>query len=243
VGGRLQGGVNGWGWIQLSLAVSWRSVDLMCACPCGPSCRPPCSHARTTHAMPRVRCPPASTCAHPLLSRASPPTSSCWRSLLPQAITVANSTNSGLAGYFFSQNVGRVFRVAEQLEVGMVAVNEGILSAEVRWGAVAVPLVVVVVPGGWWLAGGACVCVCVLVCPGAGGGGRCAEGMAARVRVHAGSHDPCPAHWLHVLPHPIHPHAYACRVWLRALPQYRFLPRSPRLACLACPLRRCRLAA
>ncbi len=48
-----------------------------------------------------------------------------------QAVRVANSTNSGLAGYFYSQNLGRVWRVAEQLDVGMVAVNEGILSSEV----------------------------------------------------------------------------------------------------------------
>jgi hypothetical protein len=51
---------------------------------------------------------------------------------VPQAIRVANSTNSGLAGYFYSQNLGRVWRVAEALDVGMVAVNEGILSSEVR---------------------------------------------------------------------------------------------------------------
>ncbi|KAJ2725982.1 hypothetical protein GGI07_000910 [Coemansia sp. Benny D115] len=43
----------------------------------------------------------------------------------------ANAVDVGLAGYFFSRDVGRVFRVAEALEVGMVGVNTGVISNEV----------------------------------------------------------------------------------------------------------------
>uniref|UniRef100_A0A7M4E7Z6 Succinate-semialdehyde dehydrogenase n=1 Tax=Crocodylus porosus TaxID=8502 RepID=A0A7M4E7Z6_CROPO len=46
-----------------------------------------------------------------------------------EAVAIANSANVGLAGYFYSQDPGQIWRVAEQLEVGMVGVNEGLLSA------------------------------------------------------------------------------------------------------------------
>ena len=48
-----------------------------------------------------------------------------------QAIEMANDTEFGLAAYFYSRDIGRVFRVAEALESGMVCVNSGILSNEV----------------------------------------------------------------------------------------------------------------
>ena len=48
-----------------------------------------------------------------------------------EVIARANATPYGLAGYFFSRDVGRVFRVAEALEVGIVSVNTGIFSTEV----------------------------------------------------------------------------------------------------------------
>ena len=48
-----------------------------------------------------------------------------------EAIALANDTPYGLAGYFYTRDVGRVFRVAEALEVGMVGINEGIVSTEV----------------------------------------------------------------------------------------------------------------
>ncbi len=48
-----------------------------------------------------------------------------------EAIAMANATEFGLAGYFYSRDIGRVFRAAEQMETGMVCVNSGILSTEV----------------------------------------------------------------------------------------------------------------
>ncbi|KAJ5442767.1 Aldehyde/histidinol dehydrogenase [Penicillium cf. griseofulvum] len=44
-------------------------------------------------------------------------------------VTQANASEYGLAGYFFSQNVSRIFRVARQLECGMIGVNTGMISA------------------------------------------------------------------------------------------------------------------
>ena len=48
-----------------------------------------------------------------------------------EAIAAANSTEFGLAAYFYSHDVGRMFRVAEALEYGMVGVNTGLMSNEV----------------------------------------------------------------------------------------------------------------
>jgi succinate-semialdehyde dehydrogenase/glutarate-semialdehyde dehydrogenase len=45
-----------------------------------------------------------------------------------EAVKVANASEVGLAGYFFSRDLQRVFRVAEALEVGMVGVNTGLIS-------------------------------------------------------------------------------------------------------------------
>ena len=47
-----------------------------------------------------------------------------------EVIHYANDTEFGLASYFYTRDVGRVFRVAEQLQYGMVAVNSGVLSNE-----------------------------------------------------------------------------------------------------------------
>jgi succinate-semialdehyde dehydrogenase/glutarate-semialdehyde dehydrogenase len=47
------------------------------------------------------------------------------------AIEMANATEYGLAGYFFARDLGRVWRVAEALEYGIVGVNTGIISNEV----------------------------------------------------------------------------------------------------------------
>lgn len=47
-----------------------------------------------------------------------------------QAIDAANNTEFGLASYFYSRDVGRIFRVAEALEYGMVGINVGILATE-----------------------------------------------------------------------------------------------------------------
>ncbi len=46
-------------------------------------------------------------------------------------IAQANATQYGLAAYFYARDLGRVFRVAEALEYGMVGVNSGIISTEV----------------------------------------------------------------------------------------------------------------
>lgn len=48
-----------------------------------------------------------------------------------EVIEMANDTEYGLAAYFFSKDLSRVWNVAEELEYGMVAVNTGILSTEV----------------------------------------------------------------------------------------------------------------
>jgi len=47
-----------------------------------------------------------------------------------EAIELSNATEFGLAAYFYARDLGRVFRVAEALEYGMVCVNDGILSTE-----------------------------------------------------------------------------------------------------------------
>lgn len=47
------------------------------------------------------------------------------------AISMANDTPYGLASYFYSRDVGRIFRVADALEVGIVGVNTGLISTEV----------------------------------------------------------------------------------------------------------------
>jgi len=48
-----------------------------------------------------------------------------------EAVRIANDTRYGLASYFYSRDIGRVWRVSEALEFGIVAVNEGIFSNEV----------------------------------------------------------------------------------------------------------------
>jgi len=47
------------------------------------------------------------------------------------AIRLANDTEYGLAAYFYARDIGRVWRVAEALEYGIVGINEGIISTEV----------------------------------------------------------------------------------------------------------------
>ena len=54
-----------------------------------------------------------------------------------EAIAAANDTEFGLASYFYSRDIGRIFRVGEALEYGMVGVNTGLIStAEVPFGGV-----------------------------------------------------------------------------------------------------------
>jgi succinate-semialdehyde dehydrogenase/glutarate-semialdehyde dehydrogenase len=48
-----------------------------------------------------------------------------------EAVEMANDTEFGLAAYFYTRDVGRVFRVAEAIEAGILGINEGIISTEV----------------------------------------------------------------------------------------------------------------
>ncbi len=48
-----------------------------------------------------------------------------------EAIAMANDTEFGLASYFYTRDIGRVWKVAEALEYGIVGINEGIISTEV----------------------------------------------------------------------------------------------------------------
>jgi succinate-semialdehyde dehydrogenase / glutarate-semialdehyde dehydrogenase len=48
-----------------------------------------------------------------------------------EAIKMANDTEFGLAAYFYTRDIGRVWRVAEALEYGIVGINEGIISTEI----------------------------------------------------------------------------------------------------------------
>lgn len=56
---------------------------------------------------------------------------SCASARKAQAIALANDTKFGLAAYLYSRNLGRVWRVAEALEYGMVGINMGMISTEV----------------------------------------------------------------------------------------------------------------
>ncbi len=54
-----------------------------------------------------------------------------------QAVAAANDTEFGLAAYFYSRDIGRIMRVAESLESGIVGVNTGLVStAEAPFGGV-----------------------------------------------------------------------------------------------------------
>src|SRR3981189_1891693 len=48
-----------------------------------------------------------------------------------EAIKMANDTEFGLASYFYSRDIGRIWRVAEALEYGIVGINEGLISTEI----------------------------------------------------------------------------------------------------------------
>ena len=48
-----------------------------------------------------------------------------------EAIALANDTEFGLASYFYTRDIGRVWRVAEALEYGIVGINTGLISTEI----------------------------------------------------------------------------------------------------------------
>jgi succinate-semialdehyde dehydrogenase/glutarate-semialdehyde dehydrogenase len=45
-----------------------------------------------------------------------------------EAIEIANDTEYGLSAYFYARDIGRVWRVSEALEFGMIGINEGLIS-------------------------------------------------------------------------------------------------------------------
>ncbi|ELR65504.1 Succinate-semialdehyde dehydrogenase [Photobacterium marinum] len=60
------------------------------------------------------------------------PVAACYRfSSEEEVLEMANNTESGLAAYFYARDIGRVWRVAEGLESGIVGINQGIISTEV----------------------------------------------------------------------------------------------------------------
>ena len=48
-----------------------------------------------------------------------------------EVVVQCNETESGLAAYFYTRDIGRIWRVAEALEDGMVGINDGLISTEV----------------------------------------------------------------------------------------------------------------
>jgi succinate-semialdehyde dehydrogenase / glutarate-semialdehyde dehydrogenase len=48
-----------------------------------------------------------------------------------EAVAMANDSEFGLAAYFYARDIGRIFRVAEAIEAGIIGINEGIISTEV----------------------------------------------------------------------------------------------------------------
>jgi succinate-semialdehyde dehydrogenase / glutarate-semialdehyde dehydrogenase len=48
-----------------------------------------------------------------------------------EVVKLANDSIYGLAAYFYSRDIGRIWRVAEQLEYGIVGINTGLISNEV----------------------------------------------------------------------------------------------------------------
>ncbi|GFG38603.1 hypothetical protein Cfor_01650 [Coptotermes formosanus] len=65
------------------------------------------------------------------------PVAVCIRQTEEEAMTIANNTRQGLAGYFFSNDIPQLWRVAKELAVGMVGINEGMIStAEAAFGGI-----------------------------------------------------------------------------------------------------------
>ena len=59
------------------------------------------------------------------------PVAACFRfSDEAEVLAQANDTPYGLSAYFYSRDIGRVWRMAEGLEAGMVGINEGVISTE-----------------------------------------------------------------------------------------------------------------
>ncbi len=48
-----------------------------------------------------------------------------------EAVSLANDTEFGLAAYFYARDIGRIWRVGEGIESGIIGINTGIISTEV----------------------------------------------------------------------------------------------------------------
>jgi succinate-semialdehyde dehydrogenase/glutarate-semialdehyde dehydrogenase len=83
----------------------------------GASSSRPCSPTRPATCCARARKPSARRAGVPLQDRAG-------------GVDAANDTEFGLASYFYSRDIGRIFRVGEALEYGMVGINTGLISTE-----------------------------------------------------------------------------------------------------------------
>jgi succinate-semialdehyde dehydrogenase/glutarate-semialdehyde dehydrogenase len=60
------------------------------------------------------------------------PVAACFRfETEDEGVGLANVTEFGLSAYFYTRNLGRAWRVADALEVGMLGINEGVISTEV----------------------------------------------------------------------------------------------------------------
>jgi succinate-semialdehyde dehydrogenase/glutarate-semialdehyde dehydrogenase len=60
------------------------------------------------------------------------PVAACYRfHSEEEAIILANDTPFGLSAYFYSRDLARVWAVAEQLEAGIIGINEGVISTEI----------------------------------------------------------------------------------------------------------------
>ncbi|PWW33189.1 aldehyde dehydrogenase family protein [Chromohalobacter israelensis] len=60
------------------------------------------------------------------------PVAACYQfSSEEEVLSMANESDYGLSAYFYSRDIGRVWRVAEELEAGIIGINEGAISTEV----------------------------------------------------------------------------------------------------------------
>ena len=66
-----------------------------------------------------------------VITKEETPAAPLYRFKTDEAIKMANDTEFGLAACFYSRDIGRIWRIAEALEYGIVGINEGIISTEI----------------------------------------------------------------------------------------------------------------